>query len=386
MILFCFSGTRSRAPRASKGKEHFTTLNAAIDAMRRGKFPLPIMLFCSPEELYRARTAHEDDINVLANSFVSFSSLHENSVVVLFWPDDEALPEHGFDVMQYIIETKRDELDGFFVVVGDHTQLAVKRLHADYPRNPLWRTLVAEVLICHRSRENYAVLKSWGVLDNMKGQRRALVSFEQKVLSLHEDFVNLTLEVDNKTKAYTSALAAVKAARRLEYGLNTNSFGQLWALATKTGAVWDLLERIFRGDVANATKFKKPKSAGNFVLMGNIPDEDLEVLLGRVVRGSCSLKQFTADCRLYKASARVQREILEQLDEDSWEEAEKRFAFSCAESFVQMWAAQVVANRLPNKTPLPVNFFEMLQAKIEQDKYVEDATARTREVSAHSTH
>ena len=39
--------------------------------------------------------------------------------------------------------------------------------------------------------QNYRHLKSWGILDTVKGQKRTLVSFQSKMLSLHDDMLNL---------------------------------------------------------------------------------------------------------------------------------------------------------------------------------------------------
>ena len=88
----------------------------------------------------------------------------------------------------------------------------------------------------------------------------------------------------------------LKKNRMEEYDLNTNSFGQVWGLATKTSKVWDCLEKIVKGDVTvlpGRKAFKIPRSASNFTQMGNIPEDDLSVLLQEVVDGEKSLTEFT---------------------------------------------------------------------------------------------
>ena len=176
---FALSG-RARPKSDSK---HFEELNALIRSMSRGKHRLPISLFRSPEPAFRARTATPDAVNEKVVSFSRYSSVHENSVVVLFWPESKALPGPGFDPVAFS-QSAMAPLDGFFAIVGDHTQQAVKQLHRDYSRNAMWSSLTAEVLVCHRSAKNYGALKSWGILDNVKGEIRTNMSFLHMVLSL----------------------------------------------------------------------------------------------------------------------------------------------------------------------------------------------------------
>ena len=313
---------------------------------------IPVDLLRSPEEHYRARITLPDDVNALADSFVSFSSIHDPSMVVIFWPDGEPLPNKAsFSIQMFINDLKNNpeelkELDGCFAIIGDHTQLAIRQLHEEFPRNPKWSHLTCEVLICHRSFENYRHLKSWGILDNVKGQKRTTVSFQSKMLSLHEDITNLKDELgDVDIKTFNKAQVALKESRKAEYAMKTNSFNQLWTLAARSGEVWDELRKIFTGNVANRDKFKIPKSASNFTSMGAIPDEDLLVLLRGVSAGRMTLKQFTDSCRAYKATARVQRDILshEEIDEVSWVEAQKRFPSACSDGFVGIWAQYILS-------------------------------------------
>ena len=142
-----------------------------------------------------------------------------------------------------------------------------------------------------------------------EGQKRTTVSFQSKMRSLHEDLQNLKLQLGDGVDAKTFARAhvALKEVRKAEYAMKTNSFNQLWTLAAREGPVWEELEKIFTGQVANAHKFKKPQSPSNFTSMGAIPEGDLLVLLRAVTSGRKTLKQFTDSCRAYKARARVQR-------------------------------------------------------------------------------
>lgn len=352
--------------------------------MSRGKWTLDVGLLHSPERFYRARTASQEDVNRLADSFSTYVSKSEQSMVVLFWPEDQPLPAADWNLHEWLASAPDGAVDGFFVIIGDHTQRAIKQLHEDFPQNAFWNDLLCEVLVCTRGAENYATLKSWGILDNVKGETRTGVDFVAKICSLHEDFLTICESIP-EGKVRAKAMARRKAARASEYGMPANSMGQLWGLATKTGEVWDALHKILIGDVTSA-KFKRARSASNFTCMGGIPDADLAPMLRRVVSGSRTLKEFTRDCKMYKASARVQREILEFLGEDRWDVAEAKFPYSCAVTFVETWAAYIVNNRLPNKRQLPASFVSMLSKKQEQDRTVNAANAMVARVSENHHH
>ena len=352
--------------------------------MSRGKHRIPISLFRSPEPAFRARTAAPDAVNEVVASFSRYSSVHENSVVVLFWPESKALPGPDFDPAAFS-QSAMAPLDGFFAIVGDHTQQAVKQLHRDYSRNAMWSSLTAEVLVCHRSAKNYAALKSWGILDNVKGEIRTNMDFLQMVLSLHEDLMNLLAQMPREDENFAASLSAIREVRRREYRVNANSFRPLWLIASRTGPAWDAIERIIHGRVANAKTFKVPKTGTAFNQMGNIPEEDLVVLLQKVVTGQFTMKGFTAACRRYKARARVQGRILDILVQDDWDAATEAFPTSCSDSFVGIWTNFIVQNKLPMKNPLPAEFHRSLAAKKAIDENEQEAQAVYNAVSQPKT-
>ena len=373
---------------STTANDHFVRLNEQIQRHSMGKWMIPVATFKSPESSYRARVSLPEDVRRLMQSFASTSSVHGTSVVVAFWPDSESLPSSATFNLSQVDVLDRCKSDGFYFIVGDHTQQAVKLLHGKFPRNKLWQTVEAEVLICHRSTESYQMLKSWGILDNIKGQARTVVSFEQRMLSLREDFTNWKKDTEGlPTKDVSAVLAGVKANRQLEYQMNANSFGQLWNLASRSEGVWSRLEKIFTGQVASSgrSKPKKPKSASNFTQMGGIPDVDLIKLLDDVVVNGKALKDFTKACRFYKAVVRVQTSILthESISLEDWAQAQSKFPCSCADDFVQQWANTIVASRVGARAPLPAAFWQALGRRVETDLRVQDSRAALSAVCFH---
>ena len=148
--------------------------------------------------------------------------------------------------------------------------------------------------------------------------------------------------------------------------------GQLWGIAQRSGDVWTALEAIVSGNVRGSgpkKRFVPPVSAAPFTTMGGIPDVDLAVLLGLVVDGTRTLKEFSESCRRYKATARVQKEILahEDVNVETWLEAQDKFVAACDAQFVSTWVQVILTNNIKQKTPLPGSFSRLLQGKIDHD-------------------
>ena len=325
---------------------------------------------------------------------MTFHSIHDQAMVVFFLPSESKLPnKRTFDVLEFVrqLEDGDDDAvamarDGGFAIIGDHTQLALKDLAFDFPHNQKWKRLPGEVMFCHRDEESYDMLKSWGILDNVKGQKRTFVSFQSKMESLRTDYLTLCEQADKGSTQFRQFARVLKENRKAEYDMPQASFGQLWQLVVKEEPVWRLLKLIFNGEVANPKAFNKPKSGSIFNLMGGIPDDDLVAMLQPVVAGRKTLKAFTADCKLWKASHRVQTEILRQIaDGDDWKEVQGRYPSACADSFVLDWSRWILHRNLKQKQPLPPDFFDMLSKKMEADQKQSMAAAAHASVSVNTS-
>ena len=326
--------------------------------------------------------AEPKDVQELAQSFVTFQSVHQTSVFVVFWPKSERLPRRDgtFSLANPHVMSKCRR-GGFYFITGDHTQRALKDLRRKYPRNPLWQSVTGQLLIVHRSLDTTRKLKSWGIIDNIKGQRRTAVSFSAKIHSIHEDFEQLDGLV-NSPADYKEALAEVKRQRCKDYQIPTGSFGQLWTLASRTGEIWDCISKMLKGDIRHK-KFKPPRSASNFTSMGNIPDDDLIVLLRDVTEGAGTMKTFAKACQVYKAKVRVQTEILNFLQQEDWEAAQSVYPRACNVNTVDIWADFIVNNKWKLKNPMPSNFFKTIQSKSELDRQVKEAQDNVGQVIFH---
>ena len=107
--------------------------------------------------------------------------------------------------------------DGFYTIVGDHTQEVVNQLHAMFNTDPKWSSLNATVHVCQRTPEVFAALTSLGILGNIKGQRHGQTfSAQEKIEALHED--HLRMGKHASVAGHIQRVAAFKELRRQDLG------------------------------------------------------------------------------------------------------------------------------------------------------------------------
>jgi hypothetical protein len=241
-----------------KRDAHYEQLNSVMGKYSFGRQVLPVALVTSPEEKYRARVAKQENVDSLEKSMVQFGTLNEHVEVVLFLGPNKPLPPKlGFKPPAAVEDMKSRGFEGYFTIVGDHTQRAMNQLHAKFSKNPQWANVEARLFVCPRSEEVYGVLKSWGILHNIKGEKRVTVSFHDKVTTLHADYESLKLHEGEA--GHKERTAAVKEARRMDFGkISTGQMTQLWSIAARSGKVWKLLLKIIAGDVVAPEQEREP--------------------------------------------------------------------------------------------------------------------------------
>ena len=126
-------------PSQVEGKRptHYDDLNTAMEKFNYGRHTIPVTLIQKPEEKYRAREAQQTNVDALASSLLQFGSLNEHVEVVLFVGVGRPLPsKSGFKPPLTLDELKQRSVEGYYTVVGDHTQRAMNQLHAKFGKNP----------------------------------------------------------------------------------------------------------------------------------------------------------------------------------------------------------------------------------------------------------
>ena len=372
---------------------HYDKLNESIDKFSFGRHVLPVSLILSPEDKYRARVAKQENVDALEKSMLTFGTLNDRVEVVLFLPASKALPAKvGFKPPQTQEDMKARGFEGYFTIVGDHTQWAMHQLHKRFKANPKWATITATVYLCHRTTEVYSALKSWGLLDNIKGEARVAVSFADKISSLHDDYLALA---DNEAQpGHKERTAALKTRRAKDFGdISSGQMMQLWSIAARSGPVWDNLWLIITGQVSppptamtqssrrhgkqRPARVKTVKSAANFTNIGGVDDETLNDLLHEIVVGHSSLQKLNEQCGLIKARVRVQTVVMSdaQLAQfDDWAEECVKFPMACDEEFVSRWTVALVREGVGARQDLPALFYEELDRRVTIDVKAVDAT------------
>ena len=371
--------------RTADGK--YAELNAQMAGWSYGRFDVPTGLIKSPEEKYRARVAKQENVDALLKSILQFGTVNEHVQVVLFVGANQAVPaKTGFKLPVTEDEMKARGFEGFFCIVGDHTQRAMNQLHSNFSKNPKWANLNAEVFVCRRTPEVLAALKSWGILDNIKGERRVTVSFQDKVFALHEDYLSLAEHASSP--GHKERVAALKEQRRQDFGgVSSGQMMQLWSIAAREGKVWELLQKIISGEVVQPDArtpgkgrgrgLRKPAKAVNsaalFTNIGGVEDAVLVPLLHDVVIGHASLQRLNDQCALVKARMKLQTTILsdENVKLFDWDAAQKKFPLACHEDFVERWAKAVVREGIKARAAFPELFFQELDRRIKSDQQTE---------------
>ena len=92
-------------------------------------------------------------------------------------------------------------------------------------------------------------------------------------------------------------------------------------------------------------------------------------MLGNVVNGTCTLKMFAESCKRWKATARVQREILnhEDIKMKDWLEAQEEFQTACDPHFVASWVQVILTAKILARSPMPGDFLRSLSCKVNFD-------------------
>ena len=368
----------------SKRDSHYDDLNDLIAKHSFGRHVLQVALVLSPEDKYRARVAQQDNVDTLEKSLLTFGTVNEHVEVVLFVAPNKPIPaKAGFKPPASADEMKARGMEEFFTIVGDHSQRAMNQLHKRFRGNPKWTTMSAVVYVFQRSPEVYSALKSWGILDNIKGEKRVSVSFQDKITALHEDFI--LLEAHQDTAGHKERISQLKEQRRKDFGdISHGQMMQLWSIASRDGPVWALLNQIISGDITAPLQLKSSssrragqrragvktvKSAANFTNIGGVEDSMLVTLLQQVVSGQTTLQKLNDLCALVKARMRVQTAVLMDVHVSlfEWEEAVKKFPLATHDDFVERWAVALVREGLKARASLPPTFFTELERRLASD-------------------
>jgi hypothetical protein len=218
--------------------------------------------------------------------------------------------ENGF-TCEDIVDDIQFELD-IQAIVGMHTSTAIQDGHKRFPGNPKFTHVPCTLICCPDTPENRMLAAAWGNIQNQINMVTKAMTAWDYLTQLRQKFLDLE---ERKASGVSSKL--LKAAQGViikdyssAWNIPSPSVHQYWGIAAREQILWDLISKIFQGQVVqnSVQKFKVPKSVTHFTMMAKIPVADLARWLQCVVNGDpvCnSTQNFMAACKRFKKSQAV---------------------------------------------------------------------------------
>ena len=268
-----------------------------------------------------ARPLNVAHVNVLRDSFVQTGSVNPN-LCLCFWgmhPDNvktelDRINGNAPLVDQDCIDSWFKESQELGPIEGQHSFHALLELNKTYPNKSLWQTADTSVIICSGSPEDIDMVHAIGQQSNFKGTKFLKPELGDLVNALHLSYMHV-YQVAPNNEVPADVLASIKQRWSQYNGILSTSVCQYWTLAHHTGEIWTKIAKILDGNVVKikGRDFKIPRSLHNFTQMGAIPDSVLAGLLENVCNGTWTLRDFSNQCIMYKATMQLRGMIIEFL-------------------------------------------------------------------------
>ena len=199
-------------------------------------------------------------------------------------------------------------------IEGQHSFHALLELNKTYPNKSLWQTADTSVILCSGSPEDIDMVHAIGQQSNFKGTKFLKPELADLVNALHLSYMHV-LQVSPNNEVPPDVLASIKQRWSQYNGILSTSVCQYWILAHHTGEIWSKISKILGGNVVKlkGRDFKVPRSLHHFTQMGAIPDSVLAGLLENVCNGTWTLRDFSTQCIMYKATMQLRGMIIENL-------------------------------------------------------------------------
>jgi hypothetical protein len=348
---------------------------------------MPTHMVEMPPEEVASRLQYDHHVETVMKGMVVLQDFTKFAEVAFIWPDDKPLPprDNGIvspldqDDLEFLLD-EEGPITGRWVVCGAHRVKAWEKCRTKFKKNPKYKNLYAFPIICRESDKAKRLLQNWGDLDNQKNASMD-VSYCDRMRRCRQEFEAFERDVANgKIKPNDVSESRVKVKKMyLEIaGLSDGGFTQLWTLCTKSKPVFSRMYKLFQGKVQPPTyttgkkkklaTFKLPRSASNFVHIGNIPDKTLCGWMDQIIAGEHPCKWLAEMCRRYKAKRRVMKEICSLVtslagmsDRIKWDECKAQYPQCCDKAQVKLWANNVFDSNLKDKAPMPNPFVDWVR-------------------------
>ena len=342
---------------------------------------IPTQYLRSPGDKFAARPTDWEFVKSTVNGIQHFHSTPDAVTVVVFVDSVADLPPRPLGTKTVLspamIEQFGHSEQGFYMSAGNHSGLAWQTLFKKWKKNPRFRQLECTPIVCVNSAEVRRMLRNYGRSDNAIRSHRKKTTIAEQVESLRKDYLEGLLECQENNvtdeKEISRVIGQYKRTAWAHMGLKREQGGQLWALATRSEQVYDLMMRIFQGPPAGTKpRFKPPSGASAFVSMGGVPDHVLVDFLTPVVDQQQKPSYIGNSCNMYKLGERVMEAVLEKIQESAndsdlkWETVSKDKDYDpvCSPTFTKRWIDLFFQTKLRQKDPLTPNFFNDVRDKL----------------------
>jgi hypothetical protein len=279
-----------------------------------GMVTLPIEYISSPEACIKARDSDSMHVDVLEQSFLEKGMLNPKIFGVMWSnvPDLASnITKENFSIDTNAAAPPRP----INAAVGDHTQLAIKRLRIKKPNNKKYKQVQIQLAIVPKTPENIAKVLYLGTMDNtIEALHKPMTMWEccKQMNRQHTQIFRST----EPTKTKKEQWASYKDMAKRSMPFTGGTFNTMECVAKVDKQIWALLSAIFENNIVQNKEIKQtvPTSLTHFQHMGNIETADLVRWLTRVVNGQWNTKNFVDRCKRHKKSLKLKKDILEYVN------------------------------------------------------------------------
>ena len=303
-------GQREMAKEVDDFLQKFRVRNF-VKVDQNNKCLIPPKMVRIPDDDLLARSLDPTLVGMLLKSMVC-KGIHDPNVYGIIF-------EQGFECHD-IVDATTYPLD-IQSMVGMHTSHAIKEGNARYPTNEKFWFTPATLICCPDTPYNRKMVAAWGNIQNQITAITKQMSHWDYLSQLRIKFLHLE---DRRVSGIDAKQLRIETTDVIKtysqmWNIPTPSVQQYWGIASKEENIWNLLSKIFRGQVTqnSTSKFKIPKSVSHFTMMAKIPPADLTRWLTAIVGGdpTCSTTQaFFTICKRFKKSQAVVACILKYVN------------------------------------------------------------------------
>jgi oligoribonuclease (3'-5' exoribonuclease) len=297
-----------------------------------GRYRLPLEFLSTPNETIKAREASDDHINKLALSFQRSRTVNEEITCVIMsaelvklWRRMMQTSLVNLDAANFEVNEFKKHVTEAYVVSGDHSIKAMRRLQEVEPSEPLWTSAFCKVYVSDPNKH----------VDNRMLLMIGNQSNEQNKTFLVQDFPQIIDQMFRKMDEYRTRhrrdpeLFGEKAVKEgfaqiirdinATKDINLNTLGQWQQLSKQSPRLYTKMSKILSGKFKPEHRGRKVKppsratSASHWTAWVSLDYNVKDRLVDQVLAGEMDTKMMHEECKFIKARIRLRASISTRL-------------------------------------------------------------------------